>query len=328
MFKLVLNETGLIITLVGNQLLEHYLGGYVNLGEINVYKEMYYLNETDNIHEFPEEDYFCKIEESNFYLLHLLNENILSDCLNDLLNTIDFLDTNSQQYFLKYMMNYDFRTAFCLSVNDNNSIRLLFRVLESLQNEIIFNLQDFDVYLEHFRKDSNNKNIVNFIISYRDYYYSKEEIDAYYDRKDKVLKGIELPTEREILRDWVFTRYGDEINLIGYKGTAPKVKIPNMLENGAKIVKIDGKDVNTELDKYLIINASVIYSQSIMHFDNDIEVFYLDSSFFAQFEYISGNADCHIIQIHGADAKPFDFSLDVFEEPNGYPYPIDKRKKY
>lgn len=331
MFKLVLNETGLIINMIGYQLSEVFLNKDVTLDKLNIYNEEYYLQEHTDLYEFPEREYFCKIAKFDFYLLYLLNANRLEECLCDLLISIDFLDNNSKQYFLKHMMNYDFRTAFFLSSNNRESIYNIFNCLEYMQNDIIFDLQDFDVYLEHFRRDSNKnentENILEGIIEYRDKHYSKEEIDAYYDRKDKVAKGIELPTEQEFLRDWIFIRRGDEIEIIGYKGTAPKVKIPSELEDAAKIVKIDGKLVDTEYDKYLIIRACPVYSQSMMYNDNDIEILYLDDSFLDKFESSYYNFNGNIIQIHGVNAKPFDFSLDVFEEADGSPHLMNIRKK-
>lgn len=312
-FKLVLNETGLMIT-----------RDVYEFAEIEYSEDLEILGLNDR----DKHNCYFECEESDFYSIHLINTHILSESL----ISMNKFDTNSQQYFLKHMMNYDFRTAFILSIDDSSCINLLFDFLKNGKDKIIFTLQDFDIYLEHFSnvnqeaketKDAEKtENIIKEIIQYRDKHYSKEQIDAYYARKDKVSKGIELPTEQELLKEWVFTREGNEIEIIGYKGTAPKVKIPNELEDGGKIVKIDGNIVNAEHEKYLIIHASLVYSESMMHLDNNIEILYLDDKFFDMFEddYYSNN----IIQIHGVNAKSFDFSMEVFEEQNG-PCLVDVR---
>lgn len=64
---------------------------------------------------------------------------------------------------------------------------------------------------------------------------------------------LESLNEHEFAIDWFYTKENGEITITGYKGDLIWLKIPKLLDDGTKIVKIDSHILSQDKDEFLYV---------------------------------------------------------------------------
>lgn len=295
-FKLTLTNTSIIIP-VEEKLIRicfKYYKGIDFVKPIKIFNEV--VLETYN-----DVYYLVEIPSSLFVLLSNVIDEKNSKLLDDLCYKAQFnpdsLDEATKKYFVKHLSCFFFRNEVILSLDKTESVYRLFFFHEGEHNQgqgklavLHFNLPTLDSFFD--KHEGKNPNIVNELLKYRSLSYTQQEIMDFYSKKEKIKLGLELPSEDDLVHDWIFLHINGEISLIGYIGSLHEelIKIPKRLNNGKKITSIYNYDLDPDKDEFLSLeNIKDASKYPDFYKDGVLNIF--DSSLFVKIPSVYNGYD-------------------------------------
>lgn len=248
MLKLTLKENSIILP-VQMKMVQIYCKCYRNVGFFK------YLEVSDEAIRVERGGLYYEVEipDTLFFLLNYLVDKNTTNLFNELYTNYESLDDETMEYYDKHIQDLFFQNEIITNLNNSNSIKPLFISEEEIgHNYGNQSLASIDTYLKKNILKGNDK-IVNQLLYYRTANYSENSIQKFYEYKEKVKLGEELPTIYDLYQDWSFMKDDCEIDLLGYRGSFDQemVKIPKMLNDGTIIRSIAFIPLDPDRDEYL-----------------------------------------------------------------------------